>query len=82
MPEVISQLYKQITVSGPDAVEFLQGQLTQDVGRLADEGRLLAANQTALRFAGVKEEEVIDGETVARLAGSSLPSESEQVSTV
>jgi folate-binding protein YgfZ len=36
-------LYKQINVSGPDAVEFLQGQLTQDVGKLADEGRLLAA---------------------------------------
>ena len=43
MPEVFSQLYKQITVSGPDAGEFLQGQLTQDVGKLADEGRLLAA---------------------------------------
>jgi len=43
MPEVFSQLYKQITVSGADAVGFLQGQLTQDVGRLAHEGRLLAA---------------------------------------
>jgi folate-binding protein YgfZ len=43
MPEVDCQLYKQITVSGPDAVEFLQGQLTQDVSRLADAGRLLAA---------------------------------------
>ena len=36
-------MYKQITVSGPDAVEFLQGQLTQDVSKLADQGRLLAA---------------------------------------
>ena len=36
-------MYRQITVSGPDAVEFLQGQLTQDVGKLADAGRLLAA---------------------------------------
>lgn len=36
-------MYKQINVSGPDAVEFLQGQLTQDVGKLADAGRLLAA---------------------------------------
>jgi folate-binding protein YgfZ len=43
MPEVVSQLYKQITVSGPDAEAFLQGQLTQDVSRLADAGRLLAA---------------------------------------
>ena len=40
---MVSQLYKQITVSGPDAETFLQGQLTQDVSRLEDAGRLLAA---------------------------------------
>jgi folate-binding protein YgfZ len=34
MPEVGSELYKLITVSGADKVGFLQGQLTQDVGRL------------------------------------------------
>ena len=32
MPEVDCELYKLITIGGSDAVEFLQGQLTQDVG--------------------------------------------------
>jgi len=36
-------LYKLITVSGPDAVGFLQGQLTQDVSLLNDERSMLAA---------------------------------------
>jgi hypothetical protein len=36
-------LYKLITVSGPEAVPFLQGQLTQDLQRLDREKRLLAA---------------------------------------
>ncbi|MGI9202983.1 MAG: YgfZ/GcvT domain-containing protein [Woeseiaceae bacterium] len=43
MPEEDSQLYKQITVRGSDAVEFLQGQLTQDIGLLANAGQLPAA---------------------------------------
>jgi len=43
MPEVDYELYKLITVSGTDAHEFLQGQLTQDIGRLAGSGGLLAA---------------------------------------
>jgi folate-binding protein YgfZ len=43
MPEVDSGLYKVISVSGADAVDFLQGQLTQDVTRLPDRGYLLAA---------------------------------------
>lgn len=43
MPEVDCELYKLIEVTGSDAVEFLQGQLTQDVTRLDESGRLLAA---------------------------------------
>ena len=43
MPEVSSELYKLIKVGGSDAREFLQGQLTQDVGRLGDTPSLLAA---------------------------------------
>jgi len=43
MPEVRIELYKLIKVSGEDAVGFLQGQLTQDVGQLAATGRMLAA---------------------------------------
>lgn len=43
MPEVGCQLYKQIRVSGPDATDFLQGQLTQDINALQDAGSLLAA---------------------------------------
>jgi folate-binding protein YgfZ len=43
MPEVDSELYKLITVSGPDALAFLQGQLTQDIGRVAGGDGLLAA---------------------------------------
>lgn len=43
MPEVGLQLYKQITVRGTDAVEFLQGQLTQDISLLANAGQLPAA---------------------------------------
>ena len=43
MPEVGIELYKLIKVSGADAVEFLQGQLTQDVGQLAAAERMLAA---------------------------------------
>ena len=43
MPEVGSQLYKQIRVSGPDATDFLQGQLTQDINALQGAGSLLAA---------------------------------------
>ena len=43
MPEVVSELYKLITVKGPDAVAFLQGQLTQDVSRLESGKSLLAA---------------------------------------
>ena len=37
------ELYKVIDFSGEDAVEFLQGQLTQDVTRLDGADRLLAA---------------------------------------
>ncbi|MGY8796992.1 MAG: hypothetical protein ACKVJN_18090 [Woeseiales bacterium] len=36
-------MYKHITVSGADAVEFLQGQLTQDVNQLERTGKLSAA---------------------------------------
>lgn len=43
MPEVGSELYKLIKVDGPDAVTFLQGQLTQDVTRLQEGDPLLAA---------------------------------------
>jgi hypothetical protein len=43
MPEVDCELYKLITVSGADAVQFLQGQLTQDVALLAGKQSLLAA---------------------------------------
>ena len=43
MPEVGFELYKLISVSGEDAVDFLQGQLTQDVTELAVAGRQLAA---------------------------------------
>ena len=43
MPEVGCELYKLITVSGTDRVNFLQGQLTQDVSQLAGAGRLWAA---------------------------------------
>lgn len=43
MPEVDYELYKLITVSGADAVQFLQGQLTQDVALLADKRSLPAA---------------------------------------
>ena len=43
MPEVDCELYKLITVGGTDSVEFLQGQLTQDVSLLAAAGKLPAA---------------------------------------
>ncbi len=43
MPEVDYELYKLITVSGADAVQFLQGQLTQDVALLTDKRSLPAA---------------------------------------
>jgi len=43
MPEVECQLYNLIKLSGPDAVEFLQGQLTQDVSLLVKSGQLPAA---------------------------------------
>ena len=43
MPEVGSELYKLITVKGPDAVAFLQGQLTQDVSLVESGKSLLAA---------------------------------------
>ncbi len=43
MPEDGIQLYKVIMVRGPDAADFLQGQLTQDVGRLSQGGALFAA---------------------------------------
>lgn len=43
MPEVDCELYKLITAAGTDAVEFLQGQLTQDVTLLAEAGQSLAA---------------------------------------
>jgi len=43
MPEVGIELYKLIKVSGTDAVDFLQGQLTQDVSSLQETGPMLAA---------------------------------------
>lgn len=43
MPEVDYELYKLITVSGTDAAQFLQGQLTQDVTLLVGKRSLLAA---------------------------------------
>lgn len=43
MPEVGYELYRVITVSGPDAADFLQGQLTQDVGLLRDSASVPAA---------------------------------------
>ncbi|RLA27014.1 MAG: hypothetical protein DRR11_18620 [Gammaproteobacteria bacterium] len=43
MPEVDYELYKLITVSGADAAEFLQGQLTQDVNLLAEGQSMPAA---------------------------------------
>ena len=43
MPEVDCELYKLITLGGTDALEFLQGQLTQDVSLLAAAGQLPAA---------------------------------------
>jgi folate-binding protein YgfZ len=43
MPEVGIELYRVIEVRGPDAADFLQGQLTHDVTRHAAENRLFAA---------------------------------------
>lgn len=43
MPEVEYELYKLITVGGTDAVDFLQGQLTQDVRRVDQTSPLRAA---------------------------------------
>ena len=43
MPEVDCELYKLITTGGTDAIEFLQGQLTQDVSLLPAAGQLPAA---------------------------------------
>ncbi len=43
MPEVDYELYKLITVSGADTVQFLQGQLTQDVALLTDKRSMPAA---------------------------------------
>lgn len=43
MPEVDYELYKLITVSGADAVQFLQGQLTQDVAQLTEKRSMPAA---------------------------------------
>lgn len=43
MPEVGSELYRLIKVSGADASEFLQGQLTQDVNLLEHSRNLPAA---------------------------------------
>ena len=43
MPEVSFKLYRLITISGTDAITFLQGQLTQDVNRVAAGAPLLAA---------------------------------------
>lgn len=43
MPEVDCELYKLITIGGADAVQFLQGQLTQDVSLLGEAGQLPAA---------------------------------------
>lgn len=43
MPEVGYELYRLITVSGTDRIDFLQGQLSQDISRLKSSGRMLAA---------------------------------------
>ncbi len=43
MPEVGYELYRLIKVSGGDAAEFLQGQLTQDIGLLHESKSLPAA---------------------------------------
>jgi len=43
MPEVDCELYKLITASGTDAIDFLQGQLTQDVRLVEETGRVRAA---------------------------------------
>ncbi|MFT5500909.1 MAG: folate-binding protein YgfZ [Woeseiaceae bacterium] len=43
MPEVGTELYRLIKVSGADALEFLQGQLTQDVSLLENSANLPAA---------------------------------------
>lgn len=43
MPEVITRLYKQLSVRGADAAEFLQGQLTQDVASMPLRNGLPAA---------------------------------------
>lgn len=43
MPEVGCELYRLITVSGTDRIDFLQGQLSQDISRLKSSGRMLAA---------------------------------------
>ena len=43
MPEVDSQIYRLITVGGPDRVEFLQGQLTQDVSIVTGSHAAMAA---------------------------------------
>lgn len=43
MPEVSFKLYRLITISGPDAAAFLQGQLTQDIDRVESGTPLLAA---------------------------------------
>jgi folate-binding protein YgfZ len=43
MPEVGYELYRVISVSGRDAVEFLQGQLTQDINLVRESAGLPAA---------------------------------------
>lgn len=43
MPEVECELYKLITVGGTEAIDFLQGQLTQDVGLLGHTASIPAA---------------------------------------
>ena len=43
MPEVGSELYKVIEARGPDAVEFLQNQFTQDLARLGEDSTLFSA---------------------------------------
>jgi len=43
MPEVDNELYKLITVSGADAAQFLQGQLTQNVALPGGQQSMLAA---------------------------------------
>lgn len=43
MPEVGIELYKVIEARGPDAVEFLQNQLTQDLSRLGGDAALFSA---------------------------------------